>query len=452
MQVATKTYLHFVPFPNFTLWDVKRYTRKTLGSRFNQVPLRQYIREENKKYKIFEDEDVDHGILGVNNKEGIFDAYTQKGKEINQSYKRMETGWIAYNPYRINVGSIGIKKEEHINDYISPAYVVFSCEENLLPEYLYLTFRTEIFNKVINESTTGSVRQNLTFDTLKSLKIPLPSLEEQTRIVENYNANIRQTEALEQKANNLEKEIDEYLFDVLGIEIKNKKNGIKNLTFINSSLIKEWGIDKILRQNQYLSSKYEVQSFESNLGLSQEILRGKSPKYSDKLDSIILNQKCNRWNEIELSYAKSVDDNWIKNLNKNHFTQIGDILINSTGEGTIGRASTIKKGFDNFIYDSHILLLRVNPKLIYPNYYTIVFNSSYGQQQVDSIKSAQSTKQTELGVGNLQKIKFPLPELSVQKEIANHVQSMKEEIQTLRQSAEGSRKRAIKEFEKEIFE
>ena len=38
------------------------------------------------------------------------------GKEINQAYKKMELGWLAYNPYRINVGSIGIRQQEHKNE------------------------------------------------------------------------------------------------------------------------------------------------------------------------------------------------------------------------------------------------------------------------------------------------------------------------------------------------
>jgi len=148
MQAARNTYLKFVDLINFDLWDTKRYTSKKVISTFEVVTLGSCIKEENKKYKLFEREDEDFGILGVNNKDGIFDAYTQKGKEINQAYKKMEIGWLAYNPYRINVGSIGIKKEENKNDYISPAYVVFSCIEKLLPEFLFLLFKTVTFNKV----------------------------------------------------------------------------------------------------------------------------------------------------------------------------------------------------------------------------------------------------------------------------------------------------------------
>jgi len=108
----------------------------------------------------------------------------------------MQTGWIAYNPYRVNVGSIGIKKTEHKNEYISPAYVVFSCKENLLPEFLFLLFKTKIFNQVINDNITGSVRQNLTIDILKFLEIPLPPLYEQQKLIGNYFENIKEIKFL----------------------------------------------------------------------------------------------------------------------------------------------------------------------------------------------------------------------------------------------------------------
>ena len=146
MEGSTNHFLKFVLFSKFDLWDTKRYTSKSVNSDFEVIKLSSCINEESKKYKLFLEEEKDFGILGVNNKTGIFDAYVQKGKDINQPYKKMEIGWIAYNPYRINVGSIGIRLEEHINEYISPAYVVFSCKENLLPEYLFLVFKTDIFN------------------------------------------------------------------------------------------------------------------------------------------------------------------------------------------------------------------------------------------------------------------------------------------------------------------
>ena len=134
------------------------------------------IQEQSHRRKLSDYPENEFGILGVSNKIGIFDAYKEKGININQPYKKIENGWLAYNPYRINVGSIGMKTSSQKFDFISPAYVVFSCNEKLLPDFLYKLFKTERFCQIINENTTGSVRQNLTFGILKSLNIPLPPI------------------------------------------------------------------------------------------------------------------------------------------------------------------------------------------------------------------------------------------------------------------------------------
>jgi restriction endonuclease S subunit len=359
---------------------------------------------------------------------------------------------LTYNPYRINVGSIGLKTNNQKNEYISPAYVVFFCNANLNPEFLYKIFQTDTFNKIINDNTTGSVRQNLKFETLSNIKIPLPSLKEQKKILENYNAKIELAKAKEQEAKKIEESIEEYLFDELGIEkIEQKKEKKGFLEFVEFKDIFEWGIDKILNNQNFISSKYKTTSLLQDETLYINLFRGKSPKYDKLSDKIILNQKCNRWNEIVLEYAKTVKKEWFENINKNFFTQENDILINSTGEGTIGRASNIYKEYTGYLYDSHLLLLRVNKKLLNSEYFVYLFNSSYGQAQVNQIKSAQATKQTELGINNLKKILFPLPPLKTQVKIPKEITKRKEQVKKLKNEAQKNRELAIKEFEREIF-
>jgi len=116
-----------------------------------------------------------------------------------------------------------MKKNEHKNEYISPAYVVFSCREHLLPEFLFLVFKTKTFNQVINDNTTGSVRQNLTIDILKSLQIPLPQLSEQEKIVSSYFEKINRAKELEKEAQNIEQEMEKYFLTELGIEKTEKR-------------------------------------------------------------------------------------------------------------------------------------------------------------------------------------------------------------------------------------
>lgn len=329
--------------------------------------------------------------------------------------------------------------------------VVFSCKKGLLPEFLYILFRTNKFNELIRENTTGSVRQTLSFTSMGNIKIPLPSLDIQKEFVKKYNDKIKLADEQEQKANDLEKNIEKYIFEMLGLKIC-KNSECAKLQFVNFMNVKLWGIDKISGNNAFSSSKYKLCSLSDNRNLYLDAFRGKSPKYEDNTNSIILNQKCNRWNSIDLQYAKTVSGAWLNSIDDNFKTKENDIIVNSTGEGTIGRATCIDDDHTGLLYDSHMLLLRLNTELVNPLYYTYLLNSSFGQEQINYIKSAQSTKQTELGIDNLKLIKFPYPGLDTQNEIVEHIKELNNNIIHLRKQAEQNRIAAQEEFEKELFE
>lgn len=255
------SYLNFIKFSNISLWDSKRYASNEITSSYPIVKLANYIKEENVKIKPFEFPEDEFKILGVNNKIGLFDAYIEKGAQINQPYKIVKNGFLAYNPYRINVGSIGLKTEEQKYNYISPAYVVFSCKEGLLPEFLYILFRTNRFNELIRENTTGSVRQTLSFTSMGNIKFPLPPIEKQKEIVEKYNAKIKLAEEQEQKAENLEEEIEKIFELSLGLNANKVCNVVqknKFLKFLKFKNLTRWDalsqnsdIDNILNTSMY---------------------------------------------------------------------------------------------------------------------------------------------------------------------------------------------------------
>ena len=128
-MVEEKSILKTILFHNFSKWDVKQFFMEQIKSSYPITFLSELLNEETEKKKLSKFPNEDFGILGISNEEGMFDAYTEKGKNINQPYKIIKNDFIAYNPYRVNVGSIGIKKEHLKNKYISNAYVVFSTKD-----------------------------------------------------------------------------------------------------------------------------------------------------------------------------------------------------------------------------------------------------------------------------------------------------------------------------------
>ena len=88
--------------------------------------------------------------------------------------------------------------------------------------------------------------------------------------------------------------------------------------------------------------------------------KGVTPKYVEKSSIIVLNQKCIRNNKIDFSFSQFIDDE--KSYNEEKFLKIGDLLINSTGQGTAGRVALVEFIPENYtvIVDSHILVLRTD--------------------------------------------------------------------------------------------
>lgn len=117
-------------------------------------------------------------FLGVSNESGITSSkYAAEDKA--EDYKIIEKGCFAYNPYRINVGSIGYLKED-IKGLISPAYVIFKAKEDqIIPELLLKFLKSDEGLHQIRINARGTVRQALRFEDLANIDISLPDIEEQ---------------------------------------------------------------------------------------------------------------------------------------------------------------------------------------------------------------------------------------------------------------------------------
>ena len=449
MQAITHLYLKLIPYFQFDLWDTKRYTSKSISSIYDVVYLGNCIKEENKKYKLFEEENKEFGILGVNNKTGIFDAYLQKGKDINQAYKKMEIGWLAYNPYRINVGSIGVRLTEHKNEYISPAYVVFSCKSNIMPEYLFLLFKTDIFNKVINESTTGSVRQNLTIDILKKLKVPLPSIKEQKILIDNYYKEIQKADYLAVKENNLERDIEKYFFSILGIDERKDYTLKKGLNFIENTNLAKWSLNHINKEiYDFESAKFKTERLKNLLTF---FAGGKTPSKSrnDFWDGNIYWTSPKDFNgRIAIEKAEDkITQLAVKEAGMKVYPK-GIIL-------SVFRSGILQHSFPTAItqietaINQDLKAYSLKEDLIDKKYY-LYFVHTF-KKYILSLASKKSVTVESINTEDFFEIPIPLPPIDIQREISNKITRLRSEIDDLKSEKIKLEHTAGQQFEKAIF-
>ena len=145
-----------------------------------ETRLGNYIHEYSVRNKL--DEDIP--VYSVTNSQGFCKDYF--GKEVasknKTTYKIVPKGYFAYNPSRINVGSVDWQRDEE-RVIVSPLYNVFYVDPEINHQYLFYYLKSNFALQNIKAVATGSVRDNLKFEMLKEFRIKLLPLEEQNEIV-----------------------------------------------------------------------------------------------------------------------------------------------------------------------------------------------------------------------------------------------------------------------------
>ena len=440
--------IKFIPFRDIVLWDVKRYSSECIKSNYPIEKLGLHIQEQSKKIKLFDFPDEEFGILGVNNKIGIFDAYKEKGANINQAYKKMEMGWLAYNPYRVNVGSIGMRTAEHQHEYISPAYVVFSCKETLLPDFLFKLFKTERFNKIINESTTGSVRQNLTIDILKTLDIPIPPTSVQRILLKNYYKKIDLADNIDKEIEAIKIQIENLVIHHLGVRKQQKSLAIKGLNFISYKAITRWALSHITNLKSYSLDevKFEIVPLKYVLSIFEG---GKTPSTSNKA----------YWNGNICWISPKDFDSFEIHDSEDKITELAvKDGMKVFPEGTIlgvFRSGILRHSFPVALthiptaINQDLKAMDVKQELIDKNYFLIYLHTF--QKMILEMASKVGVTVESINSDEFLDIPVVLPPINYQEQLVNEVNLLRSRAEKMQIVAEQNKREAIQELEQAIF-
>lgn len=125
-------------------------------------------------------------VLSVNNKLGFLNQDEQfedriVASEDSSNYKVVTKDDFAYNPARINVGSIA-RLKSYDKGIVSPMYICFKVTDSIVPEYLESYFATNQFFKEMQKRLEGSVRLCLSFEGLCNIPVVIPNMDEQAEI------------------------------------------------------------------------------------------------------------------------------------------------------------------------------------------------------------------------------------------------------------------------------
>ena len=195
----------------------------------------------------------------------------------------------------------------------------------------------------------------------------------------------------------IQKAIGSYLDRIdTKIEINRKIN--ENLLQQAEAIYKAWFCDRFAVGESSPWPKTTIGD------ITSLVVRGITPNYNDATDQLVINQKCIRNHIVDLTPArrhlpKAITEKWLIK---------GDLLINSTGEGTLGRAAQVWFVPNNLTVDSHVTIVR--PKTAVLRNYIGLWGLTH-EAEIESLHTG-STGQTELPRERVKEMELPLPDES----------------------------------------
>lgn len=190
------------------------------------IKLGEYLTEIGKRNATSGDNGIP--VLSVTNRPGFMLSEEHFDKKVFSkdlsNYKVIHKGQFAYNPSRVNVGSIA-RLTEFDKGLLSPMYVAFEVKDGLDGVYLDYWIKSPRFRNLVKASTQGSVRNSLNFSALADFPFDLPPTQEQVIIIailSLVDSVINQTKAIIKQSQVLKKGLMQDLFTG-GIPGRHKK-------------------------------------------------------------------------------------------------------------------------------------------------------------------------------------------------------------------------------------
>ena len=326
--------------------------------------------------------------------------------------------------------------------------------------YLYVILGSSYVKSICDAKATGTAQKTVGLATLRELLIPVAPHTEQMRIYAKTQNALNIVDGIFSDKEALQNIIKNTKAKILDLAIRGKlvpQNPddepasvlLERIRAEKEELIKQGKIKRDKKESVIF--KGEDNSYYEKIGseercideeipfdipdtwewvrlencCSKEIRRGKSPKYIDESGILVFAQKCNtKYNGIDINLALYLDESTLGRYPTNEYMQDGDIVVNSTGTGTLGRIGFYRT-LDNhsglpIVPDSHVTVIR-GFSCIHASY---LYAFMKANQSMLEKEGEGSTNQKELKPLTLKEMLVPVPPFSEQKRIETAVSAV----------------------------
>ena len=197
-------------------------------------------------------------VYSVTNEKGFCTGYFSKevASKDKSTYKIVPRGYFAYNPSRINVGSVDWQKYED-RVIVSPLYVVFGVSDRLDRQYLLHYLKSDMMLSFIKEYATGSVRDNLKLADLGKFPINLRPVEEQRQIATTLDKIDDLIAKRRQQLDKLDELVKSRFIEMFGDPVENP-HGFRKVALSELAEIKIGPFGSLLHKEDYIEGGHPL--------------------------------------------------------------------------------------------------------------------------------------------------------------------------------------------------
>lgn len=352
-----------------------------------------------KEYSVRNKNGAEYPVYSVTNSLGFCKDYFSKevASKEKRTYKIVPKGYFAYNPSRINVGSIDWQRHE---DYVivSPLYVVFETFKIINNDYLLYYLKSATTMLYINNLATGTVRANLKFDILSSFPICIPPLPVQEQIVSELDLLSGIIEKKREQLKELDALAQSIFYDMFGDPITNEKG---------------WEVKKLGEVCESVS--YGTSNSSSENGV-YKYLRMNNITYSGQIDI------------TDIKYIDISEEEYEK-----YVVRKGDILFNRTNSKDLVGKTALFDFEEEMIIAGYIIRVRVNQDSIIPTFVVKWLNTPFMKSYFKNICKG-AVNQSNINSKELKSISIPIPPLPLQRQFASKIEAIERQKELIKQS------------------
>lgn len=259
MQAVEKTYLKHIDLILLENWSVQGL----LDSKFNYSNKYELARIgdfliKNRNVINIEDDKIYNRVTVKINNNGVILRNTETGINIGTKKQYLaKSDQFIISKIDARNGAFGIIPNELDNAIVTNDFPLFDVNvKKINPQFLLLITTTKVFIKFAQSCSSGTTnRQRMDIDMFLNQKIPLPKLDEQNKIVNNYSDKINEAERLKNEAKIIGNKIEDYFLEQLGSKKKKIKVFSSKLNVLEYKDLDRWD-----GKNEHnLISKYEIQ-------------------------------------------------------------------------------------------------------------------------------------------------------------------------------------------------